>query len=210
MAGSRSSPVPGGRGSSGPRETKPVGLGFEVFAAAVMQVVVLVVTFFMGLGMEAVAWVAALLQAVAGFVVLVRVGARRPGLALLVPVASFALTQVLAVGGARLAEARACSDEEVAAAQSFAPPPGVEVRFTGYAEAGCAAYLNSDVAPDALVAHYRAELRRLGWTETPQWQQGPVGVAGTRDGVHLDLAVWSSVEEYDAVVTVFETPDHWK
>ncbi len=92
MADSRSSSVPGGQGSSGPRETRPVGLAFEVFAAAVLQAVVLVVTFFMGLGMEAVAWVAALLQAAAGFVVLVRVGARRPGLALVVPVASFALT----------------------------------------------------------------------------------------------------------------------
>ncbi len=117
---------------------------------------------------------------------------------------------MLAVGGERLAEARACSDEEIAAAQSFAPPPGVEVRFAGYAAAGCAAYLNTDVAPDALVAHYRAELRRLGWTETPQWQQGPIGVAGTRNDVHLDLSVPGLPEEYDAVVTVFETPDHWK
>ncbi len=191
MPASRSSSVPDDRGSSRPPGTRSAGMALEVVLAAAAQAMVLVVTFFMGLGMEPIAWVAALLQAVAGFVVLVRVGARRPALALLVPVASFALTQVLAVGGARLAEARACSAEEIAAAQSFAPPHGVDVRFAGYAEAGCAAYLNTDVSAHALVAHYRAELRRLGWTETPQRQQGRSASPGPATAYTSTSTFWA-------------------
>jgi hypothetical protein len=118
-----------------------------------------------------------------------RLASRKLGVVVLVPVLSAALTVALAFAGLAHGLATACSDDERAAAQQFAPPPGTSVKFEGAYTEGCLARSRMSLSNEDILEHYQAEFIRLGWQETPGLNAGTVGTAGERDGISVAVDI---------------------
>lgn len=189
-----SSAVPDGDLSGGqPSVRRAVRTALTVLAFAA-QAFVLLVTFLMGLGWGGFTYLAALMQAGAAFVPLTRLATRRRKAVLLVPVLSAALTGGLLIGGQAYDRATACSEQELAAAQQLAPPPGTTVELEGEYPEGCVARTRTRLTNQDIVQHYRAEFARRGWQETPGQHDSTIGIAAVKDGIHVVVEVYSGQE----------------
>ena len=162
--------------------------------ACVAQAFVLFFTFVMGLGWGGLTYLAAVLQAAIAFGLIARLATGRRRTVLLVPLLSAALTAALAVAGQAHGRATACSDEERAAAGQLAAPPGADISFEGEYIEGCVARARMRLPKQAILEHYRAELARDGWQETPGRHEATVGTAAEKDGLQLVVDINSPEE----------------
>ena len=153
--------------------------------ACATQTFVLFATFLMGLGWGGLTYVAALVQAGLAFVLIARLASRRRSIVVLVPLLSAALTAALAFTGQAHGRATACSDQELAAAEQLAPPPGTSVEFEGYYTEGCLATTRMRLSNQAILEHYQAEFTRHGWRLTPDRHFSTVGTAAVKDGISM-------------------------
>ena len=185
--------VPGG-GAPSPDRSAGRLQGAIAVLAGLAQLGVLAFTFLMGLGWGGLTYVAALLQAAAGLVVIARLAGRKGAAVLLVPVLSAASTAALAVIGQAHGRATACSDVERAAASELAPPAGTSLELEGHYIEGCLASTRMDLSNETILEHYRAEFARHGWQETPGRNDSTVGIAAVKDGVHVHVDVESADE----------------
>lgn len=157
--------------------------------ACAAQTLVLLATFVMGLGWAGLTYIAALLQAGAAFVLIAWLAGRRGKVVVLVPVLSAALSAGLFSAGYAYELATACSDEEWAAVDQLAPPPGTTVQFEGEYIEGCLARTDMALSDQQILEHYEAEFARLGWQETPGQHDSRVGTAAVKDGIQLTVDV---------------------
>ena len=190
--------VPDG-GAPRPEPSARRSRGVVVVLAGVAQLGVLSFTFLMGLGWGGPTYLAALVQATAALLLIARLAGRKGGAVLLVPVLSAALTAALAVVGQAHGRATACSDLERAAASELAPPQGTVVELEGHYTEGCLARSRMSLTNQAVLEHYRAEFAQHGWEETPGRNEGAIGIAAVKDGVHVHVDVESG-DEADAQV----------
>ncbi len=182
---------------------QPPGAGertvLTVLACAV-QAFILFFTFVMGLGWGGLTYFAAVLQAALAFGLIARLAARSRRAVVLVPVLSAALTAALAVAGQAHGRATACSDEERAAAEQLAAPPGAVVEFEGNYIEGCLAISRMRLSKQAILEDYQAELARNGWEESPGRQEATVGTSAEKNG--LQLVVDINTEEEGGAQTL--------
>ena len=177
-----------------PRQPSGAGVRTALTGLAyVVQACVLLLTFVLGLGWGGLTYVAAVLQAILAFALIARLAARPT--VLLVPVLSAALTAALAVADPAYVRATACRDEERAAAEQLAAPPGAVVKFEGNYHGGCLAISRMRLSKQAILEHYQAELARNGWQETAGRQDSTVGTSAEKNGLHLLLDINTEVEE---------------
>ncbi len=174
--------------------------GVRTVLACAAQAFVLFFTFVMGLGWGGLTYFAAVLQAALAFGLIARLAARSRRAVVLVPVLSAALTAALAVAGQAHGRATACSDEERAAAEQLAAPPGAVVEFEGHYIEGCLAISRMRLSKQAILEHYQAELARNGWQESPGRQEATVGTSAEKNG--LQLVVDINTEEEGGAQTL--------
>lgn len=172
----------------GPRRGRALSAVLVVLACAA-QAFVLVATFVMGLGWAGLTYIVALVQAGAAFGLIAWLAGHRRGVVVLVPALSAALTAGLFSAGYAYERAAACSDEERAAVEELAPPPGTTVDFEGEYIEGCLARTDMVLSDQQILEHYEAEFARLGWQETPGRHDSRVGTAAVKDGVQLTVEV---------------------
>jgi hypothetical protein len=132
--------------------------------AGLAQLMVLAATFFMGLGWGGPTWVAGLVQAGAGVVLVVRLGGRRSWWVVAVPVLSALLTVGLVMVAEQYAAATECSDQETQAFARLRPPVGLDMELEGDMNNGCMARGYTRTPPETVVTHYAEQLRENGWS----------------------------------------------
>ena len=170
--------------------------GATVIVASLLQLLVLLFTFLMGLGWGGVTWLLALAQAAGALALISWVGTRRRfPLALLVPLLSAALTAALAAAGQAHMAATACSPEELAAAEQLSPPPGTDVALQGTTTQECVATIETALSSAEIIEHYRGQFQRHGWQESPELQAGPVGIAATNSRIAYDVSIEGQHDE---------------
>ena len=157
--------------------------------ACAAQAFVLCFTFVMGLGWGGVTYVAALVQAAMALGLIAWLASRKRSIVVLVPVLSAALTAGLAFAGQAHGRATACSDQERAAAEQLAPPPGMTVEYEGYYIEGCLATTRMSLSNQDILEHYQDEFSRHGWRLTPGRQEATVGTAAEKDGLSMVVEI---------------------
>ncbi|WP_188538329.1 hypothetical protein [Kocuria dechangensis] len=155
--------------------------------AVVLQVLLVVQVFFMGLGWGGWSHSLALLQGLAGLVLIVWPAQRRRFAALAVPVGSAVLTGGLLALGLAVSALTECSAAERDAAAELAGPEGQEVELTGSMDQGCYADFTTGLSRQELAAHYEREFAAHGWETGPA---GGVEVARARKGDVMVFMEW--------------------
>ena len=125
------------------------------------QVVVLFFTFATGLQWDGWTYLAALLQALGGLIVVLAL--RRSWLAMAVPVISTALSAALLAVFVRVEGVSACNDREMAAVVGLRSPSGEPLEFVGTYD-GCSASVPTEQATEQAIKDFAANLRTHGWT----------------------------------------------
>lgn len=162
--------------------------------AVIAQIVVAGFTYLLGLSFPGpIPYYIAVLQSLLALGVLAALLARRSRAAFLVPVASASLTLLLLWIGNQVAQATGCNETERSLAAELEPPPGVAVDLRGGPEDTCSARFTTDLSPDELIAHYRAEFETHGWQViTPGMFGGPgEGIAAVKNGIVVEAVAWS-------------------
>ena len=178
--------------------------------AVVLQVLVVGATLILGLGWGGLTHTLAVVQALLAAFVLLWLVSERDQRAILVPLVSGALTALLLWLGTSAASASACSDEERALIAELTPPPGVVVELRGGGENRCAASLPTQLDPDDLIAHYRAEFAAHGWQLWGGFRTFPSGgmLSAVTRGHVVQIDAQGFVEAGPAFVRIYEfTPD---
>ena len=180
-----STSVPDGDATGPAPRGSRVGPTVLTVLACAAQAGVLFFTFLMGLGWGGLTYVAALVQAGLAFLLIAWLASGRRSIVVLVPVLSAALTAGLAFAGQAHGRATACSDQELAAAQQLAPPPGTSVEFEGYYIEGCLAMTRTRLSNQDILEHYQTEFTRHGWRLAPDRHGSTVGTAAAKDGISM-------------------------
>ena len=163
--------------------------GAVLTVGLVAQVAVAGFTFTMGLGWGSWTYLLAAVQSLLGVGVVVWLAARRGGWwPLAVPVASAILTATLALIGAGVAGATACTDPERAAFARLTAPYGTRPALAGESTGLCVARFTTRASAEDIEAHYERDFATLGW-ESRAADAGERTSAVTPEGVAVVVLV---------------------
>ena len=149
--------------------------------AVVVQLLLSLYYFVMGLGWGGLWYVANVVQGVLLLFAAVVAAWLRPALALAVPVVSFALMLCLQAAD-RVVDAQVCSPGAKDAVRQLGPLPdqGESLDYTVELRQGCVARFNSSLSRQKVIEHYRVGARRAGWQETGDQSPQRVQVSNER------------------------------
>ena len=158
-----------------------VGLRLLAWVAVVVQLLLSLYYFVMGLGWGGVWYVANVVQGVLLLFAAVVAAWFRPALAVVVPAVSFALMLCLQAAD-RVVHAQVCSTAAQDAVQQLGPLPDQDEPpdFTVELRQGCVARFNSSLPEEQVIEHYRTGARKAGWQSTGDQSRQRVEVSNDR------------------------------
>lgn len=147
-----------------PAARRPGPLYTPVLLLALLaQAVVLMLTFFMGLGWGSPTWLAALAQAGVGIFLVVFLGTRRSWWIVAVPIVSTLLTFALLRAAEQYTAASECSEQQEAAFAQLTQPADLDLELEGSMNNGCMASGYTEMASADVVTQFAEQLRVNEW-----------------------------------------------
>ena len=165
-----------------------VGLRLLAWLAVVVQLLLSLYYFVMGLGWGGVWYVANVVQGVLLLFAAVLAACFRPALAVAVPAVSFALMFCLQAAD-RVVHVRVCSPEAQDAVTQLGPLPDQEEPpdYVVELRQGCVSRFNSSLPEDQVIEHFRTGAHKAGWQ--PTGDQSPLRVEVSNDRWTVEVRV---------------------